>query len=311
MLRIDNPQLHVADQLEFYTKQVVEGFITGLHKSPYHGFSVEFAEHRLYNTGESTRHMDWKLYARTDKLFVKRYEEETNLRCTVLIDRSASMYHPYVKQWTWEEPNKLGFSILAAASLMNLLRKQRDAFGLGIFNQEMEDFTEVKSTLQHQKLLYTKLADLATAPPPHSTGTSAVAAALHELADRSKRRSLIILFTDMLDRSGKELDEVFSALQHFRYNKHEVVLFHTLHHPTELNFDVGNRPVKLVDAESGEVLRLQPEEVQSAYKKKVEDFQHQLKLRCGQAGVDYFPADIAAGYQQVLLQALLKRQKMF
>lgn len=311
MLSIDRNELHFADQLEFHVRRVVEGFITGMHKSPYHGFSVEFAEHRLYNTGESTRHLDWKLYARTDKLFVKRYEEETNLRCMMLIDRSGSMYYPRQKTWNWEEPNKLGFSVLAAASLMNLLRKQRDAFGLGIFSDRMLDWTEVRSTLQHQKLLYTKLGLLAETGPVAGGEGSAVTEALHEMAERAKRRSLIILFTDMLDRNEEDMEAVFSALQHFRYNKHEVMLFHTFHEETEHEFQLEDRPYKFIDAESGEVLKLRPEEVKNAYREKMNDFMQRLKLRCGQAGVDYVPAPVEAGYQHILLQALLKRQKMF
>ena len=140
--------------LDFFARQVVEGFITGLHKSPFHGFSVEFAEHRLYNSGESTKNIDWKLYGRTDKLFVKRFEEETNLRCQVLIDQSSSMYFPIERHGQFQSPNKLTFSVYASALIMELLMRQRDAFGLTLFSDKIDLQTEVRSNVMHQRYVY-------------------------------------------------------------------------------------------------------------------------------------------------------------
>ena len=153
-------QIKLATNIEFFARQVVEGFITGKHKSPYHGFSVEFAEHKLYNNGESTRHIDWKLYARSDKLFIKRFEEETNLRCQLIVDTSSSMYYPKFKSPSLENPNKLLFSIYSSAVLMNLLKRQRDAVGISVFSDDIEIHTPNKTTLRHHKLLYHELENL-------------------------------------------------------------------------------------------------------------------------------------------------------
>ncbi len=154
------PEIEKYKSLDFFARQVVEGFITGLHKSPFHGFSVEFAEHRLYNSGESTKNIDWKLYGRTDKLFVKRYEEETNLRCQVLIDQSSSMYFPLERQGNFRKPNKLTFSVYAAALIMELLVRQRDAFGLTLFSDSVELQTEVRSSVLHQRYVYSLMEKL-------------------------------------------------------------------------------------------------------------------------------------------------------
>ena len=155
---VDQQQLQQFSHLELLARQVVEGFITGLHKSPFHGFSVEFAEHRLYNKGESTRHIDWKLFGRTDKLFVKRYEEETNLRCQIIIDNSSSMYYPVLEKKRDEgKMNKISFSVYCAAALIELLKRQRDAVGLSIFSEDVELHTAAKSSSLHQRMLYSEM----------------------------------------------------------------------------------------------------------------------------------------------------------
>ena len=162
MEEINSQRIQEFSHLELIAKQVVEGFITGLHKSPFHGFSVEFAEHRLYNTGESTKHIDWKLFGRTEKLFTKRYEEETNLRCQIIIDNSSSMYYPEVKKPSLDNLNKISFSVYSAASLMYLLKKQRDAVGLSIFSDSVELQTQARSSSVHQKLMFHELEELLT-----------------------------------------------------------------------------------------------------------------------------------------------------
>jgi uncharacterized protein (DUF58 family) len=298
---IDIQQIQKLENLELIAKQVVEGFITGLHKSPFHGFSVEFAEHRLYNTGESTKHVDWKLFGRTDKLFVKRYEEETNLRCQLVIDASSSMYFPE------NSFNKLQFSIYAAASLMHLLKKQRDAFGLSIFSDELDLHTPAKSSTVHQKLILTELEKLINTPNINK-GTSAVKS-LHTIAESVHKRSLIVLFSDMME-STDDTEDIFAALQHLKHRKHEVVLFHTVDKDKELDFNFENRPYQFVDMETGEEIKLHPNEVKSNYIEQINKLKKDLKLRCGQYGIDFVEVDIKNGFHSVLLSYLIKRKKM-
>jgi uncharacterized protein (DUF58 family) len=298
-------------QLELLAKQVVEGFITGLHKSPFHGFSVEFAEHRLYNTGESTRHLDWKLFARTEKLFVKRFEEETNLRCQIVIDTSSSMYYPVADNQGTENINKIGFSTYAAAALIHLLKRQRDAFGLSLFSDDVHLHTDARSTQVHAKLVFNELEKLLRPMPADGRAGSSGAQALHQIADKIKRRSLVIVFSDMLENSAKSQDDLWAALQHLRHNKHEVILFHVADKRHELDFQFENRPYRFIDMESGEELRLNPIDVKDAYVTSMADFSRQLKLKCGQYGIELVEADINRKFDQVLLPYILKRKKMY
>ena len=289
--------------LELLSQQVVEGFITGLHKSPFHGFSVEFAEHRLYNTGDSIKNIDWKLYGRTDKLFVKRFEEETNLRCQIVMDISSSMYYPE------KDFNKLLFSVYSAASLMYLFKKQRDAFGLSCFSDKLELSTPAKSTAVHQKYLFSELEKLMSRER-RGDGT-AVAPALHEIAEQIHKRSLVIIFSDMLEGGDDgQLTDIFSALQHLKHNKHEVVIFNVLDHKMELDFNFENRPYHFVDLESGEELKVHPGNVKEAYLSAISSYHKELKLKCAQYQIDLIDADIHAGFYQILHSYLIKRAKM-
>lgn len=294
------------ENLELLAKQVVEGFIIGLHKSPFHGFSVEFAEHRLYNPGESTKHMDWKVYARTGKMFVKRYEEETNLRCQIVIDASSSMYFPK------DEPgkmNKLRFSIYSAAALFNLLKRQRDASGLSIFTDEVKVNTGAKSSTKHIQLMYAQLENVLN-QSPLNVKTNA-AKCLHEIADTVHKRSMIIIFSDMFDNiDTKSADDLFAALQHLKYNKHEVILFHVVDKSKEIDFEFENRPYEFIDMETGEKVKLQSNEVKDFYVTKMKAFEQDLKLRCGQYKIDFVEADINQDFRQVLLPFITKRAKM-
>jgi len=302
---INRKELQAYGKMELLAKQVVEGFITGLHKSPFHGFSVEFAEHRLYNSGESTRHLDWKLYAKTEKLFVKRYEEETNLRCRIIIDHSSSMHFPEkVKNGPF---NKLEFSIYAAAAIIELLKRQRDAYGLSTFSSKVDVHTESKSSHAHQRLVYAELEKLLDSYA-EGKSTSAVDA-LHQLSDMVHKRSLIIIFSDMMDNSERE-DELFSALQHMKHNKHEVILFHVVDKKQELDFEFENRPYRFVDLESGEEVKLNPSEVKEHYIEEMKKREKDLKLKCGQYGIDFVEADTNKGFHQVLMPYLVKRTKM-
>ncbi len=307
---IDRNRLQEFGSLEFIARQVVEGFITGLHKSPFHGFSVEFAEHRLYNTGESTKHIDWKLYGRTDKLFVKRYEEETNLRCQIIIDNSSSMYFPVLEKPTIDQPNKITFSIYAAAALMNLLKKQRDAVGLSLFANDVELHTRARSTSAHQKYLYGELEKLLRPIDGDVHKKTLAADALHQISENIHKRSLVVIFSDMFESNAKT-DELFRALQHLRHNKHEVVLFHVVDKSREIDFNFEIRPYKFIDMESGQELKIHPNEVKEQYIQSVNEFKRELQLRCGQYRIDFVEADINRGFKQVLLPYLLKRGKLF
>ncbi|MFN3916869.1 MAG: DUF58 domain-containing protein [Flavobacteriales bacterium] len=301
---IQQEEIRQLSNLELLAKQAVEGFITGLHKSPFHGFSVEFAEHRLYNTGESTRHIDWKLFARTEKLFTKRYEEETNLRCQLVIDTSSSMYYP-----ANTPNNKLNFAIQAAAALIYLLRKQRDAVGVSLFNENIELKTECKSGFSHQKLLFNELGKRLHQYQAEKPTKTFVVDALHQIAEQIHRRSLVVLFTDMLDDSNS-LESIFPALQHLRHNKHEVILFHLAHKKTEVDFTFENRPYTFVDMETGEKMKLTPSEIKENYQKAMADYRKELEHKCAQYRIDYVDTPIEDGFNQVLIRYLAKRTKM-
>lgn len=301
---IKREHLEQFGSLEIMAKQVVEGFITGLHKSPFHGFSVEFAEHRLYNQGESTRHVDWKLYARTEKLFTKKYEEETNLRCQMVLDCSGSMYFQHEENWS-----KIKYSIYAIASLMELLKKQRDAVGLSLFSDQLELHTETKSSIRHQRYLLGQLEQqLHDYDKTNLKQTSAVDA-LHDIAELSHKRSMIMIFSDMLDDPDQK-DKLFEALQHLKHNKHEVILFHVIDKKSELDFSFENRPYTLVDMESGEKLKLMPAEVKDHYIKQTTSYFKDIKNTCGAYGIDFMELDVNKPLNQVLIKYLTKRQKM-
>lgn len=308
MADINRQRIQQFGHLEFLARQVVEGFITGLHKSPFHGFSVEFAEHRLYNSGESTRHIDWKLYARTEKLFIKRYEEETNLRCHIIMDTSSSMYYPEVDMSKENEFNKIKFSIYAAASLVQLLRRQRDAIGLSLFSEDVALHTRAKSSSVHHKFLFDHLERLMDQTPEQAK-TFAVDA-LHSIAERIHRRSLVVIFSDMMDNSDRQ-DELFNALQHLRHNKHEVILFHVVDKQKEIDFKFENRPYTFVDVETGEQVKLNPTQVRAHYLEQMEAHKKELNLKCGQYRIDLVEADINEGFNNILLQYLIKRARMY
>jgi uncharacterized protein (DUF58 family) len=299
----------LGSNLELLAQQVVEGFIVGLHRSPFHGFSVEFAEHRLYNQGESTRDIDWKVFARTDKLFVKKFEEETNLRCQIVVDASSTMYFP----WDDKQPdkhkyeNKLCFSAQAAAVLMNALKRQRDAFGLTMFDSDIRINTSCKSTTQHYRQLLSHLVDYIENPKLNQS--TDLASCLHQVADAVHRRSMIVVFTDVMERA-EDADKIFSALQHLRHNKHEVILFHVTDKGKELDFEFENRPYIFIDMENGEQVRLQPNQVKEFYTKQVHSFTENLKMRCLQYKIDFVEADINKGFFPVLQTWITKRKRM-
>jgi len=292
--------------LELLAHQVVEGFISGLHKSPFHGFSAEFAEHRLYNQGESTKHIDWKLYAKTDRLYTKRYEEETNLRCHLIIDNSSSMHYPSFKNFNINQLNKISFSALAAAAIMNLLKRQRDAVGLSIYSDHYDYYSNEKGSERHHQMLLAKLNEaLVNKRDQIITKTYTY---LHEIAEKIKRRSMVFLFTDMF-QSDQEEAKLFEALQHLKYNKHEVILFHTYDKEKEIEFNFNNRPKRFVDLETGEHLNLYADNVRQDYKEAVQKYFNELKIKCGQYRIKYLPVNINEDFSAILTSYLVERQK--
>lgn len=292
--------------LELLAKQVVEGFISGIHKSPFHGFSAEFAEHKIYNNGESTKHIDWKLFAKTDKLYTKRYEEETNLRCHMILDSSASMYYPDVKQLGLDNLNKIGFGVLAIAALMNVLKKQRDAVGLSIYSDAYNYYAAEKGSERHFQMLLAKLNEVSLDVQP--TKATATYTYLHQIAEKIKRRSLIFLFTDMF-QTQKSDAELFEALRHLKYNKHEVVLFHLLDKEHEVDFDFENTPKRYVDVETGEHLDLYADTIREAYTKGLNKYMDEIRLKCAQYRINYVPIDIKGNFSTILNTFLTERNK--
>ena len=292
--------------LELLASQVVEGFISGLHKSPFHGFSAEFAEHKIYNQGESTKHIDWKLFAKTDKLYTKRYEEETNLRCHIIIDNSSSMHYPSLKEYNINSLNKIAFSSLASAAILNLLKRQRDAVGLSIYSNEYEYYASEKGSERHHQMLLHKLNDAVMfSSERKQTQTYQF---LHQIAEKMKRRSLVFLFTDMFETETSE-EKLFEALQHLKYNKHEVILFHVFDKEKELAFDFSNRPKRFVDVETGEHINLYADSIKENYQQAVSSYFSDLKLKCAQYRIKYVEADINQNFNKILTTFLVERQK--
>ncbi|MFI5171274.1 MAG: DUF58 domain-containing protein [Chitinophagales bacterium] len=297
-----------VENLELIAKQVVEGFILGLHKSPFHGFSVEFAEHRIYNPGEATRHIDWKVFGRTDKLFTKKYEEETNLRCQIVIDASSSMYFPEAeKNEKGFHMNKLLFSAVCASSLIHLLKLQRDAAGLTIFADDILLHTKAASNIVHHKRLQSQLESF-IGKASRNVETQA-SKSLHAIAENIHRRSLVIIFSDMFE-GNENAEDIFSALQHLKHNKHEVILFHVVDKKHEVEFTYDNRPYVFVDMETGEKVKVRSNEVKSHYTEQISKFMKELKMRCDQYKIDFIEADMNREFKQVLLPYLVKRMKM-
>ncbi|SHG70387.1 Protein of unknown function DUF58 [Flagellimonas flava] len=292
--------------LELLANQIVEGFISGIHKSPFHGFSAEFAEHKIYNPGESTKHIDWKLFAKTDRLYTKRYEDETNLRCHMILDNSTSMYYPKVENLGIDNLNKIGFGVLAIASLMQILKRQRDAVGLSIYSDMYDFHTSEKSSERHFQMLYSKLNEVSrvlSASQETKTYTF-----LHQIAEKIHRRSLIFLFSDMFQTETEEA-QLFEALRHLKYNKHSVVLFHLLDYEHELEFNFENSPKRYLDVETGAHIDLYAENIREVYQEKVKQYQEGLKLKCAQYKIKYVDVDVRSNFSQVLNTFMIERQK--
>lgn len=303
----DTYNLHKIDNFELLAKQVVEGFIIGLHQSPYHGFSAEFAEHKLYNPGETTKNIDWKVFARTDRLYNKKYDDETNLRCQLVIDSSASMALTNMEKDA-RKLSKLQWSVLGAASLMYLLKKQRDAFGLTVFDESIQIHRRASGSQKQMSLLLSYLEDLFRNPPEYNRKTN-LADTLHEVAERIDKRSLVVIFSDFFEQMDQP-EPVFSALQHLRYNKHEVIVFNVIDHKKEIDFEYQNKPINFIDYETGETIKLRPQEIQKVYKEKMNAFLNLLRLKSLQMGIDIMSADINEDFNKVLRAFLIRRDKL-
>ena len=294
--------------LELLANQIVEGFISGMHKSPFHGFSAEFAEHKLYNAGETTKHIDWKLFAKTDRLYTKKYEEETNLRCHLIIDNSSSMHYPKLNQSQPFYENKIGFSVLASAVLMNLLKKQRDAVGLSVYSDEYEYYAPEKGSDRHHRMIINKLENLLEQQKAQkSTDTVTF---LHQIAEKIHRRSMIVLFTDMfqIDATDQANEKLFTALQHLKHNKHKIVLFHVIDKKTELNFDFDTTPRKFIDLETGDSINIFVDNVKVEYEKKVAAYFKKISLTCAQNKIKYVPVAVEESFEKILTTYLVEKQ---
>lgn len=283
--------IHKHKNLELFSKKVVEGFLTSIHKSPFHGFSVEFAEHRQYNQGESVRHIDWKLFSKTDKLYVKKYEDETNLRCHFVIDQSASMFVPKSNY------SKYQFSLIASACMMQVLRKQRDAFGLTFFEDSIKESTSVKSTSSHfvemVNLLQSKL-ELQQKNRTTNTGN-----ALSLLAEKIHRRSLVVIFTDLTENIEQK-EDFLKGLQHLHYRKHDILLVNVTHGKLEQELAYDDVPTNFIDAETGESIKLNPQEIRAEYQEKLQEYQNELLAKCMQYKIENFSANIETDLEKTL-----------
>lgn len=307
---IEKQDVNHFSKFGLIANQVVEGFLTGIHKSPFHGFSVEFAEHKIYNTGDSTKNIDWKIYARTEKLFLKEFEEETNVRSTVVVDISNSMCFPTIANTGLDSLNKLGFSLYAAAALLFLLNRQRDASGIVLFDEKIRFSSEIKGSKTHLAFLIQQLEDVLDGKRK-GEGVSNLSSSLHRIAEQSPKRGLVVLFTDFSFHSGREdLDLVLQSIQHLKHNKNEVIVFNILDKRLEEELDFGNRPHRFVDLETGEDIKLTPSE----YKKKFNLLKTKqlnfLKTKLLNFGVDYIDVDINSGFKKVLETYLIRRSKM-
>ena len=280
--------------IEIRARMVVEGFIAGLHKSPYHGFSVEFAEHRQYMPGDNIRDIDWKVYARSDRYYIKQFEEETNLKAYLLLDCSASMAYK-----SGDRISKMEYARLLCGALSYMMLRQRDAVGLVTFDEKLRRYIPPRSKSGHLHVLLNELSRQAPSDKTDITST------LHEMAERIKRRGLVIILSDLLDDAGK----IISGLKHFRYNKHEVIVFHILD-PRERDFAFPSEAI-FKDMETGEELTTLPYQIKGHYAKAVSDFSKEIAAACRHSRIDYHPVDTAMPFDKALYAFLSKRERLY
>ncbi len=290
------------DNMEMRARMIVEGFITGLHKSPYHGFSVEFAEHRPYNPGDELRHVDWKAFAKTDRYYVKQYEEETNLRSYVVLDTSQSMRYRGNASLS-----KFEYAAYLAGALHYLMVKQRDATGLIAFDDTVHTVMPPKSTNSFLRQLLIKLENLSQDPEqPRQTGA---ATALDSVADRISRRSLVMILTDLFENVNRH-DDLLKSLRHLRYRGHEVLVFHLLDSATEREFEFPDVPSVFRDMETGQEVTLHPAQLRENYKEAVRAFSERFRVRCREYNIDFVEVDTGGSFDAALLSYLNKRKTL-
>ncbi len=292
--------------LELRARKIVEGFISGLHKSPYYGFSVEFAEHRPYNPGDDLKHVDWKVYGKSERFYVKQYEEETNLRCYVLLDASSSMYYKHFAEWT-----KLRYGIHFGAALMYLMHRQRDASGLILFSNEIEAFIPAKSSYSHLRMIFSELERQLEAEEKQagSQRKTATARVIHEVAERLNHRSLVVIISDLFENVDGH-DNLISSLKHLRHRKHEVLLFNVMEKRSERDLDFPDRRFRLQDMETGAQMEVIPAQVREDYRKKVAEYTHRFKMACSEFKIDFEELDTESAFNLALLAYLNKRKKL-
>lgn len=279
--------------LELIARLVVEGFIAGLHKSPYHGFSVEFSEHRQYSAGDDTRYIDWKVYGRTDRYFIKQFEEETNLRAYIILDASRSMGYSSGGNIT-----KFEYACYLTAGLSYLMLMQRDAVGLVLYDERIRKFIPPRSVKSYLSVI---LSELESNEPSNKTKTADV---LHSIAERIKRRGLIIVISDLLDEQA----EVISALKHFKHKRNELIVFQVLD-PAERNFNF-NFDAVFKDVETSEKIMTQGLYVQRDYRRAFEEFIKRYRLECLVNGIDYELMDTSTSFDVALFRYLSKRGRL-
>jgi uncharacterized protein (DUF58 family) len=302
---IEIKEIRSLEHLDLLAKKIVEGYLIGLHKSPYHGFSAEFREHRIFNSGDPIKSIDQKVLARTDRLYVKKFDEETNLRCHLVLDVSPSMFYPKN-----EKRSKADFSMVAIASLMHLLKKQRDAYGLITFSNQLHEVIAPKLTESNRQRIFATFDKyIAQKDTPNASN---ILESIQQLAHHINKRGLIVIFTDFFDSNEiEDFDLQFSkSIQQLLFKKHEIVIFHVLKNSKEIQFDFENKPTEFIDIESGESVRIPSMAIQMEYQKTVSSKIEKIKNKCRQIGVDFVSVDIDEDYKKILETFLRKRAKI-
>ena len=303
---LDHALLNQLAPLELKARKIVEGFVSGLHRSPYHGFSVEFAEHRPYNQGDDFKHIDWKVYGKSERFYVKQYEAETNLRAHIALDVSSSMYFRHFADWS-----KLRYAIHFASALAYMMNRQRDATGLTLFDEDIRVRLPEKSTKSHLRLIFKHLEEELEQEKKRATQqrSSASADALHSLAEKLDRRSLVVILTDLFENVNGH-DALISALRHLRHQKHEVLLFNVLEHKSERDLDFSDGKFLFEDMETGSEIEVIPSQVKEDYKQKVNEYTHKFKIACRDALVDFEEIDTQKSLDLALRAYLNKRKRL-
>lgn len=303
---LDPTILNSISPLDIKARQIVEGFISGMHRSPFHGFSVEFAEHRPYNPGDDLKHIDWKVYGKRDRLYVKQYEEETNLRCYILMDVSPSMHFKHFADWS-----KMKYAIHLAASLAYMMHRQRDACAFIPFDQGLEGIPPAKSSYAHLRHIYSQMDHILKSEGDKNISKRRTASAevIHEVAERINRRSLVIILSDLFENVQQQ-EELVSALKHLRHRSHEVILFHLLEKRSERELDFPDGRFIFEDLETGSEIDVLPKQIRGDYQKKMKEYAHRFKSICSNAQIDYEEVDTESSFNLALLSYLNKRKKL-